>query len=185
MKKTKIISISGTPGTGKTIIAEKLTNLLDANLIQINEVIKEMPCKTDKKRNTKIVDIKILQKAVNKQIKKEKTNIIDGHLSHFLKSDFIIVLRTDPKILEKRLKNKNWRKEKILENVQSEILDEITIETTEKHKINKIIEIDTSRRMPKDIAKVIFRILNNQISKKRYAVGKISWLKKYYKMLET
>jgi len=182
----KIISITGTPGTGKTIIAKKLAKLLDANLISINKLLKKgkIRCTKDKKRNTRIIDIKNLQKAVNKEIQKGKINIVDSHLSHFLNSNLIIVLRTNPKILEKRLKKKKWKKSKILENVQAEILDEILVEAIEKHGKNKVVEIDTGKKSPNEASATILKILNNKSLQNRYHPGKIRWLKKYYKMLE-
>ncbi|MEM7819213.1 MAG: adenylate kinase family protein [Candidatus Aenigmatarchaeota archaeon] len=181
----KIISISGTPGVGKTEVAKQLARLLGANLISINKLIKKgkVPYKLDKKRKTKIIDIKILQKVINKEIKKGKINIIEGHLSHLLKSDKIIILRANPQILEKRMKKKKWSKNKIEENIKAEILDMITIETLEKHNKNKIIEIDTTNKKPKVISMTIMKILNNHRLQKEYSIGKIDWTKKYFKEL--
>jgi adenylate kinase len=181
-----IISITGTPGTGKTAVAKELAKNTGANMISINKLLKKkkIPCKIDKKRGTRIIDIHDLKKTVNKEIQNDKINIIDGHLSHFLKSDIVFVLRTEPKVLEKRMKRKGWSKSKILENIQAEIIDEITAEALEKHERNKIVEIDTSKTKPKKAAETILKILSNKQMQKKHSPGKVSWLKKYYKMLE-
>lgn len=166
-----IIAISGTPGTGKSKIARQLAKKLSANLIDIKRLLKKVPCRLDKKRKTKIVDPRDLQKAVNKELVKG-TNIIEGVLAHLLKADFVIVLRTNPRTLEKRLAKRNWSKAKIKENIEAEILDEITIEALGKHR--RIFEIDTSKR-------VRVSTITQIISKKpgKYRAGHIDWSEKY------
>lgn len=176
-----IIAISGVPGTGKSIIAKSLAKEMNANLISIKKLLSEIPHKYDRKRRTKIIDTKDLQKAVNKKIIKG-TNVIEGHLSHLLKSDIVIILRCNPKELNKRLKKRGWSELKIRENVQAEILDEITIEALEKHRKKKVFEIDTSRKKV-DAIGIIKKILNKYPTHKRYLAGRIDWSEKYKKEL--
>ena len=178
-----IISITGTPGTGKTTLSSLLAKQLNANLISISSVIAKKHCKIDKERRTKIVDVKALQKLINKKIVKNKINIIDGHLSHNLKFDMLIILRTDPVLLKRRLAKKKWSQSKIKENVQAEILGIITVEAMQTHKLYKhAFEIDTSQLRPHAAAKAISKVLNNHRTGK-YAVGKIDWSEKYKKEL--
>ena len=96
-----IISISGTPGTGKTVVSKIIAKKLGTNLITVKNVIKKekVPFKHDKERKTKIIDIKDLKKAVLKNIDEKKDNIIEGHLSHLIKSDVVIILICNPNIL--------------------------------------------------------------------------------------
>lgn len=173
-----IISITGTPGTGKTTVAKLLASQLSANLIAINKLIAKKHYRIDKKRKTKIVDIKALQNLINKKIVKNKINIIEGHLSHLISADFIIILRTNPLVLKKRLLRKKWPQAKIRENVQAEILDVITIQATQRHRKHKIFELDTSRVKPKSVVNIIAKLLNNHLTGK-YGVGKIDWSEKY------
>ena len=181
-----IISISGIPGTGKTKVAKILAKKLNINLISIKNLIKKekIPYKYDKKRKTKVVDPKDIQKAINKNLIKG-SNIIEGHLSHLIKSNFIFILRCNPVKLRRRLSKRGWTKKKIDENIQAEILDEITIEALQRRsKKVKIFEIDTSNKKPQAVAKTIAQILkysslgrDNRVAK--YLPGKIDWTEKY------
>ena len=179
-----IISISGTPGTGKSKTARELAKLLDAYLVSVNSLIKKkkIRCGYDRKLKCRVIDTKSLQKAVDRE-KKQKTNIIESHLAHFLKADFVVILRTNPKTLKKRLEKRKWSAKKIKENVHAEILDEITIEALERHVKSKIVEIDTSIRSPKQTASLIKKLLNNYRLQKKYRAGNIDWTKKYIRYL--
>jgi adenylate kinase len=172
-----IIAISGTPGTGKTVVARLLARKLDANLISIHDIIgqKKIPYKQDRIRNTKIVDVKKLQQVVNRLIINNKMNLIEGHLSHLLNADKVFVLRCNPIVLKKRLGRRDWTRNKISENVLAEMLDEIAA-ASPKH-----FEIDTSRTNAKQVADEIMRIIK---SPKYYKNPKINWLdRKFYNIL--
>jgi len=179
-----IIALSGTPGTGKTSSAKLLAKKIGANFIRIRDIVHEIPHKIDKKRDTFVVDVKDLQKLVNKKMKKGD-NAIEGHLSHLLDVDVVIILRTNPNVLEKRLKRKGWKRSKIDENVKAEILDSATIEAIELHGKN-VFEIDTSKRSKEATAKIMENILNNFTQKKyvkKYLAGNIDWTERYKKIL--
>lgn len=173
-----IISISGVPGTGKSDIAKNLSKKLHARLIIINDLIKnkEIIYNFDSRRKTKVVDIKHVQKAVDKHII-NGINIVEGHLSHLIKSDIVIVLRANPKKLVKRLEGRKWKKSKIIENVQAEMLDAVTIEAIENNK--NVFEIDASNLTPEKASKIICNILKNSSMRKKYVPGKIDWTEKY------
>ncbi|MGV8087222.1 MAG: AAA family ATPase [Candidatus Woesearchaeota archaeon] len=74
----------------------------------------------------KIVDIKKLLKILTDH--KIEGVIIDSHLSHHLKSDYCIIVKTDIKNINKRLKLRKYNKVKIHENIESEIFDICLIE---------------------------------------------------------
>jgi adenylate kinase len=148
----KVILVSGTPGTGKTTIAKKLSKEKSFKYIDVNKIIDKMSLSEgyDKKRDTKIVDTNKLNKALIKVInleKKEKTNglVIDSLLSHYLPkkyADLCIITKCDLKTLKQRLEKRGYSKEKVRENMDAEIFDTCRIEALEKgHKV-KIINTD-------------------------------------------
>jgi len=140
----KVISITGTPCTGKTTIAKKLSKELNYLHLEINEVIKENGLHNgyDKKRQCYIVDVGNLNKHLihiirffeslenTKNLKLDKSIkkgiIIDSHLSHYLPKDYVdlcIVMVCDLKTLQKRLKKRKYSQQKISENMDAEIFD--------------------------------------------------------------
>ena len=120
-----IIALSGTPGTGKTSLVPLLLKngfkVFDLNKIALdNNFIDGF----DKKRNSKILDMSKINDFVKKNLLEYNVVFIEGHSSHLLKNvDKVIILRCHPNELEKRLKSKDWNKEKIRENVEAEMTE--------------------------------------------------------------
>ena len=76
----------------------------------------------------------------------KKGIIIDSHLSHYLPKKYVdlcIVTKCDLKVLEKRLKEKKYDKNKIRENLDAEIFDICLNEAKENG--HKIMCIDTTK----------------------------------------
>jgi adenylate kinase len=170
-----IISISGTPCTGKTRISKLLSKKLGYKLIQINELAEKLDAFVgyDKEMGSKILDIDRLKK----EIKKLKGNIIlEGHTSHLFPVDLVIVLRCNPEILKKRLEKKFPSNPlKVQENLEAEILGVITSEAVMENK--KVYEIDTSEGLKESVDNIL-KILDGKTEE--FRVGKIDWLEKYY-----
>lgn len=150
-----VIAVSGTPGTGKTTLSEKLAKKLNYHYIDVNKIIKKFRLSEgyDNKRKTKIVDVKKLNKALIKEIisvkksnKKYNGIIIDSHLSHYLPRKYVdlcIVTKCDLKELNMRLKKKKFHKDKIKENLQAEVFDVCYNEALERK--HKILLADTTK----------------------------------------
>lgn len=180
-----IIAITGTPGTGKTVVAKILAKDLDANLISLTSLLKEgkLSSVIDKKRKTRIVSIVDVKSAVKKSVKKGKINIVDGHLSHFADANIVVILRCRPDVLEKRMKKRKWPEKKISENLQAEILDAVTIEAADVRGRKNLVEIDTTKQTPKKTAEIIKKVLDNHALQRKYVVGKVNWSERFSRLL--
>lgn len=147
-----IIAISGTPGTGKTEVAKALAERLSYGFIELNRLAqqKDLYSGYDEKRKCKIVDIG----AIKKEIMQLKGNfVIESHYAHDMPVDIVVILRTNPGELRKRLEERGWTKEKIEENVDAEIMEVCKTETLEQSK--DMIEIDTTGKTTEDVIEEI------------------------------
>lgn len=151
------LCITGTPGTGKTTIARLLAKRLGWKLIGLNNLAEEkkLYCGYDKKRKAKIVDIGRIKEEAGKI--KEKNIVMESHYAHDMPCDLIIVLRASPKELRERSKKKGWSNEKIMENVEAEIMEVCMQEALDTG--TKTMEIDTTGKTPEQTAGVIIKKL--------------------------
>ncbi|MFQ5887148.1 MAG: adenylate kinase family protein [Candidatus Hydrothermarchaeales archaeon] len=169
-----IILITGTPGTGKSLVAEILSKKINAQLIPIN-AIKDVYAGVDEERGSRIVDMKRLAEKIGDMM--EGDVIIEGHLSHLLPfGDIVIVLRTDPEKLRGRLEEKGFGKEKIQENLEAEALDVCLIESLEKHK--NVYEINTTGKSCEETGFDIIAILGGKTDE--FRPGKVDWSEEFF-----
>lgn len=151
----KTIIVSGTPGTGKTELAKALAKKLNYKYIDVNKLIKENKLSDgyDNKRKCEIVDVKKLSRFLTGFIKKSIQNlVIDSHLAQYIPQkhvDLCIITKCDLKELNKRLEKKGYAKEKIRENLDSEIFDICFSEAAEKG--HTILIIDTTGKKANEL----------------------------------
>ncbi|MFH1364063.1 MAG: adenylate kinase family protein [Candidatus Aenigmatarchaeota archaeon] len=150
-----IIAISGSVGTGKTVVAELLGKKLKWKVIDLNSFAKEKGLVSgyDKKRGCDIVDVE----RIDEEIQKEGDVIIESHYAHDIKSDVVVILRTNPGELRNRLKERKWKDEKIEENVLSEIMEVCLSEALETG--SKVLVIDTTKKTTKQVVDEIIKQL--------------------------
>lgn len=114
---------------------------VDVELIKayINPILKKNMSKNVvmNKLVNKKMDINLLIKKIPKNT---EGIIVDSHLSHYLESDYCIIVKTDIKQLNNRLKQRKYPKNKIKDNIESEIF-EVCLEEAKLFK-RKIILID-------------------------------------------
>ncbi|MEF8879694.1 MAG: adenylate kinase family protein [Candidatus Thermoplasmatota archaeon] len=172
------IAITGTPGTGKTSVAKKLGNE-GYKVVHLNQMaIKNFLDGEDKKRDSKIINIDKLNSFLEEKFKDVDDYIFfESHLSHLLNCvDKIIVLRCHPMSLKKRLESKQWKKQKVKENLEAEIIDIVLCETLEVHSQSDVFEIDTTSINIDDVSSVIKKLVEKDFkSNKGYEVGKVDW----------
>ncbi|MCD6485297.1 MAG: adenylate kinase family protein [Candidatus Odinarchaeota archaeon] len=181
-----VIVITGTPGTGKTTVAKLLAEHMNSTYLSLNEIARKYNCFTsfDAERKSWIIDEKRLSKHIVRIIngKKYDTLIIDTHFGEIIPDvyvSFVFILRTHPEELQKRLKKRNWPKNKIRENIQAEILGTVTYNALQTFSHKKIFEIDTTKITPEETMNIISKIISNPSDKfcEKYKVGVVDWLK--------
>ena len=154
-----IISISGTPGTGKTEAAGALADRLGWRLVELNALAEEKGLYSgyDEARRCRIVDVGAIGKEVAEMAKSSRNLILESHYAHDMPCDVAVILRASPVELRKRLVGKGWTRQKIEENIQSEIMEVCRSEALEQGR--DVLEVDTTGKTAKMVAEDIAKKL--------------------------
>ena len=161
------IALTGTPGTGKTLISKKLEEE-GYHVLHLTEFIKEqqIPSEKDEERNCDVIDMDALEDAVfeyQQQARRRYNNhffenkltfddfhknsvdlpvlLIESHMAHYL-SDLSVVFRTHPNTLKIRLDERGYSEKKVMENVLAESIDVVLCDCYDY--CRRVYEIDTT-----------------------------------------
>lgn len=137
MARPRLITITGTPGCGKTTLAALLPAVIDLKQFaaQANAVVD-----FDEGDDAAVIDMDLV---------KIDEGIVEGHLSQFLEPNECWVIRIDPSVLQARLTARGYSESKIRENVEAECLDIILQEALDHAEI--VIQRDGTHRSPEEL----------------------------------
>lgn len=156
--------ITGTPGTGKTKIAEELADQTGYELIDLKKFVNQNGLFSIKE-GQKEVDVPLLRKRLLPHLKQFRDYIVEGHLACEIKipADHIIVLRTHPKTLKARMQKRRYKKKKLNENIEAEMLD-YCVQRVEAVYGIRSLELDTTKRsIPECADEIISAIKQKKI----------------------
>jgi len=174
----KAVVISGTPGTGKTSVALKLSKLLKAKYLNLSDLAirKGLIKGEDIERETFVIDEGRVTEVVATLIKlSDGTVVIDSHYGELIPDYLVLkifVLRTHPAELLKRLRRKGYPDAKIRENLEAELTGVCVNNALSLHPQSKVCEVDTTSLSIEEVAERIVDILEGR---KECVVG-IDWL---------
>ena len=181
----KIFLLSGTPGTGKTSIAQYITDNYQLSHISLSETViqNNLFSEVDEERDTKIVDEdKLAEYLTEYLVSHEGDLLIEGHYADLVESDQIqaaIILRCQPEILSQRLAERQYSPAKINENVQAEIVGDCTSYMLEKDRLMEahcIFEIDTGALTLDQSAELCYQIFYFPSKYTQFLAGNLSWM---------
>jgi adenylate kinase len=145
---TRVIALTGTPGTGKTELAEHLERN-GAATVELADLARRSGAVVgrDEGRLTDEVDVDILRRAAEgllADLPSDVLVVLVGHMAHLMPCELVIVLRTSPGVLRERLAARGWPESKVSENVEAEAVGVILVESMEIEPPVPVYEIDTT-----------------------------------------
>ena len=170
---SKIIVVSGTPGTGKTLLAKKLAEKLGACYVNLSRLVieKKLYVEYDTGRNTFVVDEERVREYLRGLAEECRLIVVDSHYGEISPRelvDKIIVLRLDPVELERRLRERGWGENKVKENIQAEILGVSTINALEEQGEEKVFEINVTGRSLEEVLNEALNIVEGRRKKREF-----------------
>ncbi|WP_455367504.1 adenylate kinase family protein [[Eubacterium] cellulosolvens] len=185
-RNARHIVITGTPGVGKTRFARILGHKIKASVVNLSRFVKEKKfiSSIDKQRRTEIINIKRTSKALNELIKERADDVLifEGHFAQLVVDPqdikIAFVLRCHPETLRKRLRNRGFSKEKIYENVLSEILDSCLVETLQLLGKKRVYELDTTKLDPERLSTIALEAIKG---KRASNIGIVDWIEQLEK----
>ena len=166
-----IIAVTGTPGVGKTTVSKLLAEKLGYDYVSL----RDYAIKRGIGEGTEELEVEVDELAYNFERDFEGKNVVvDGHLSHFLPADIVVVLRAHPKLIGERLTERGYSREKVGENVEAELVDVILVEALEENE--NVVEVDTTGKTPEEVVNEILGLIEKGV---RRRVGIVDWSEVY------
>ena len=162
-----MIALTGTPGTGKTTISNKMQESFK-KIVHLNQRIQH-----DFDSNEELTQVSKtdLQSKYNFN---DKT-LVEGHLSHLLEPSYCVVLRCQPEKLRERLAKRGYQEQKIRENCMSEALDQVLQRACEE--CDKVFELDTTGLSVEEASKEA----EDAVTQRKQSHGNVSWAEDFTK----
>jgi len=155
--------LTGTPGTGKTSVSEKVEG---REILHLSEFVRERGLGEE----GEVFDVRVSEMVEEVvEYSSGKDIIIEGHLAHHVPADHCIVLRCEPGELRKRLEKRNYPEDKIQVNLESEKLDTMLQEALNVQE--NVFEIDTTHRAVEETAEEVEEVLEQM----KTGYGEVDW----------
>lgn len=158
--------ITGSPGTGKTSVADELA-ARGHPVVHLSDTVEKYVIERDPIRDTLVVDVERWAAEFT-----TRDGFVEGHLAHYLPCDRIIILRCRPDVLQSRLNSRAYEIMKVRENIEAEALDVILIETLEQHPVENVFELDTTSLTIQEITERIEEFIEGKLPPRH---GTIDW----------
>jgi adenylate kinase len=154
------LALTGTPGTGKTTVADRLAGR-DVDVVHLNDVVREEGLWTDRDddRDSLVVDLDAVAAFLDGRKTDAAHLVVESHLAHLFDADRAVVLRCRPDRLRERLRERGESAASVEENAESEALDGVLSEAVERFGAERVHEMDTTDRGADAVADDVLAVL--------------------------
>jgi adenylate kinase len=172
--RMKIVLVGGTPCTGKSSVSMLLGRKLGRPVVNIGQLALDNECisEFDADRETSVIDEDCLAQAISDYLEDEEHDlIIEGHYVDLIPGGYVervFILRTHPDELALRLRNRGYSKEKVDENVESEIFGVCQLDAINAFGEEKVYEVDSSKASTESVVEEILSHLKSGDVSPRY-----------------
>ena len=163
------LAITGTPGTGKTALSTALEGLFE--VIELEKIAEDLGLLGEVDDGSRPLDIEELIKRLEWK-EPHSPIIIEGHLSHLLPVDAIIVMRCHPEVVDARLSARSYSVQKIQDNVEVEMLGGPWFEIPDEI---PVLELDSGSYPSSELSEIVVEWLVNDMNPNR-PVEVMDWL---------
>lgn len=153
--------VTGTPCTGKSVLANEIAERTGLNHINVGELAKQNNLFEgwDEQYNCHVLDEDRVVDELEDQMC-EGGNVVDYHGCDFFPErwfDIVFVLRTNNTILYKRLEQRGYSGKKLTDNVECEIMQTILEEARESYKTEIVHELqsDTTEELENNLDQIV------------------------------
>ncbi len=163
-----VILIFGTPGVGKTTLANLLAKKLQLEHIELLEVVEKYGyfLGYDVFRDALIIDEYKVTNYLEEKTKSGSSFCYSG-VEIFMDPslvNLVLVLHCEGRVLRKRLKARGYSSEKIEENIAAENLGIVEGIVKDHYPPDKVFTLDTTDATPQETLKSALNIINEVIS---------------------
>lgn len=162
-----VLLVAGVPGTGKSTLSRLLSSELGCTVYETSELAISLGVAGSDPtgRYTSVLSpegVEIVARALVNASKRGcviASTVYPESLLDFMQSSTlaVVLLRLDPRILERRLEGRGWPRPKVLENVVAEALNYYH-EALWDHR-HYVFEVDTTGRSPLETLHIILDLL--------------------------
>jgi adenylate kinase len=173
-----LIVVIGTPGSGKTRVAKLIAESLGCRYLNVGELSLEKGyvLGRDEERGSYIID----EERVREELSRIEDTIVVETISPYAipqdKVSLVIVVRCRPSILLERLREREYSKSKIRENLEYEAIDGPLFDAMQIADVDKIVEIDGCEGNDEEIYDALRGI--------KKGVGRFNWSQDFLSILE-
>ena len=189
------VALTGTPGTGKTTVADRLAEGSDrdgdVDVVHLNNVVRDhgLTERTDEEWGSLVVDLEaVAEWLADRPATESGTTVVESHLAHLFDVDRVVVLRCHPAELVERLearaaaethdppKSPEMVARSAEENAEAEALDVVLAEAVDRHGEANVYEVDTTGRAPDAVAEDVWAVLRGARDPSAGDVDFTEWL---------